>query len=61
MSDIKKKEIKKTETVNKDGSITMTSQDGKYSVNYRTNGKGEFTDEWDTMTDADYMDGWYDF
>ena len=53
--------IKKTETVNKDGSITLTSQDGKYSVNYRTNRNGVFTDEWDTDDDFDdLMDKWDD-
>ena len=50
---------RKTEIVNKDGSITLTSQDGQYSVNYRCNGKGIFTDEWDDFDDL--MDKWDDF
>ena len=49
---------KNTETVNKDGSITLTSQDGKYAVNYRTNRNGVFTDEWDDFDDL--MDRWDD-
>ena len=47
---------KKTETVNKDGSITLTSQDGQYSVTYKTNRNGIFTDEWDDFDDL--MDKW---
>ena len=50
---------KKTETVNKDGSITMTSQDGQYSVTYKTNRNGVFTDEWDDFDDL--MDRWDSF
>ena len=50
---------KNAETVNKDGSITLTSQDGQYSVNYKTNRNGVFTDEWDTSDDFDdLMDRW---
>lgn len=43
----------KKEKINKDGSITLTSQDGKYSVTYRTNENGNFSDEWEDFTEYD--------
>lgn len=41
----------KKETINKDGSITLTSDDGKYSVNYVQNKDGVLVDEWEDLVD----------
>ena len=53
-------EATEMEKINKDGSITLTSEDGKYSVNY-VNKNGKYVDEWDTTDDdCDFHDYPYD-
>ena len=55
---------KAKETINKDGSITLTSQDGKYNVNYVVNDKnGNLVDEWEDLMDKvnDYTCPMYDW
>ena len=39
------------ETVNKDKSITLTSDDNQYSVTYVQNKDGELVDEWEDFMD----------
>ena len=54
---------KAKETINKDGSITLTSQDGKYNVNYVKDKNGNLVDEWEDLMDKvnDYTCPMYDW